>query len=91
MEKQALGRYDCTAKVQTVGREAESRDSSLRRRRDGTLYLVNIGDTYYHHDERRPSSDDWLALYQIPNGHGEHLLGYFEAGEFDIEGPVEDA
>ena len=90
MDKQPVSRYDCTAKVQTVGREEASRDSRLRRRRDGTLYLIDIGDTYYHHGDSAPASGDWVELYQIPYGRGQHLLGYFEASEFDIVGPVEE-
>jgi hypothetical protein len=77
--------FECSAKIQGVGREDPSLDSPLMRWPGGDLRILNQDDPGYLHEQTDDVRGPWITLYGVPGGHGNTLLGEFQTVNFDCK------
>ncbi|WP_282045851.1 hypothetical protein [Roseibium album] len=80
--------FECTAKLQDVGRESASICSSLKRDLNNSLHLIDENEKAYLHEKPGEIRGAWVELYAVPGGHGATFLGFFLTENFAIRGPI---
>ena len=79
---ETVSQWQCKAVGENVGKTDPTYASDIMRWSDDRFRTVERDSDYYTGDNPDHPQTVWLAVYAVPNGHGNTLIGYLKKENF---------